>query len=201
MANPFIGMVQAFGFHFAPRDWALCWGQFLLIMDYQALYALIGSYFGGDWRTNMAVPDLRGRVNMGQGTPVGGAGVYDYAEFGGDESYSIPISFMTPHTHNASFDGSGSAVSVEASQTQGSKPVAEASDFFGSAPAFGAQQMNFIPAASAGTTIELGGVTGGGGGGGVTLESAGVGHHLDNMMPSLVVNWCIALEGIFPARN
>lgn len=203
MVDPFIGMVQAFGFNWPPLNWATCQGQYLSIQQYQALFALIGSQFGGDWRTVMAMPDLRGRVNMGQGIPVGG-GTYDYdwGQFGGTESVLVHHAYLAAHTHGASFNGVGSAVAVHASQTVGSKPVAEAGDFFGSGPAFGAAAPSFVPSGSEGTTVEIGGVSGGGVGAGVvTLAEEGQQGYLPNMMPSQVVNWCIALDGEFPARN
>ena len=65
--EPFLGQIQAFGFNFAPRGWALCEGQLLPIAQNTALFSLLGTIYGGDGRTTFGLPDLRGRVPMGQG--------------------------------------------------------------------------------------------------------------------------------------
>jgi microcystin-dependent protein len=67
MANPFISMIEAFGFNFAPRGWALCAGQTLPINQNQALFALLGTTFGGNGQTTFNLPDLRGRLTLGSG--------------------------------------------------------------------------------------------------------------------------------------
>jgi microcystin-dependent protein len=202
MADPFIGMVQAFGFQFAPLDWAYCAGQILSIMDYQALYALIGCSFGGDCRNTMAMPDLRGRVNMGQGRMPGGQYYYDYAELGGLEGYHVPISHMATHAHGAHFTSSGgSSGSVQVLAGDGNQATPQTGYYLANAGGLIDQAKSFTD--TPGSTVSLGGVSGGGSGGGsVTLNDAGTGTDaLGNMMPSLTVNWCIALDGVFPARN
>jgi len=203
MVEPFIGMLQTFGFAFAPRDWALCWGQTLSIQQYQALYALIGSQYGGDWRSTMSVPDLRGRVNMHPGVPLGGGTTnYIHATYGGLEHYFIPEDYMATHSHDATFTPSGgSAASLSASTSNGSLATPSANNVL-AATAKGFDTWSTYTD-TPGTTVSLGGVSGGASGGGsVTLDHAGTSSAaLDNMMPSQAVNWCIALDGVFPSRN
>jgi microcystin-dependent protein len=85
MANPFISMIEAFGFNFAPRGWALCAGQTLPINQNQALFALLGTTFGGNGQTTFNLPDLRGRLALGFGQ---GAGLssYNLGAAGGEEA-------------------------------------------------------------------------------------------------------------------
>ena len=104
-SEPFIGTIQMFGFNFAPRGWALCDGQLLPIAQNTALFSLLGTTYGGDGRTTFALPDLRGRVAIHQGT---GPGLTNrrIGQNGGTER--ISISQMPEHTHIAKgFSGSG----------------------------------------------------------------------------------------------
>lgn len=203
MVEPFIGMLQTFGFAFAPRDWALCIGQMLSIQQYQALYALIGSQYGGDWRNTMRVPDLRGRVNMHPGIPLGGGTInYVHATHGGIEHYVVPEDYMATHSHDATFTPSGgNAIAVRVSEEDGLTATPTSGDHLAKTKN-GLASLNAFTA-TPGTTVSLGGVSGGASGGGsVTLDHAGTSSAaLDNMMPSQAVNWCIALDGVFPSRN
>ena len=100
MANPYIGEIRMFGGTFAPVGWAFCDGQLLPISEFDALYALIGTTYGGDGQTTFALPDLRGRAPMHQG---GGAQV---GEAGGAEDVTLTVQQLPAHTHG-----------VQASQT------------------------------------------------------------------------------------
>lgn len=101
--DPFIGTIGIFGFNFAPRGWAQCNGQLLPISQYNALFALIGTYYGGDGRTTFALPDLRGRVaiNQGQGP---GLSPYQMGQKGGVEQVPVTIQNLPAHTHNIVFE-------------------------------------------------------------------------------------------------
>jgi microcystin-dependent protein len=96
MTEPFIGEIQVFPFGFAPRGWAQCNGQLLPINQYQALFSLLGTMYGGDGRTTFALPDLRGRVALGVG-----AG-YSQGQQAGEETHTLSISEMPAHAHQAS---------------------------------------------------------------------------------------------------
>lgn len=93
MAEPFLGEIRVFSFGFAPSTWAACDGQLLPIVQYQALYALLGAQFGGDGVTNFALPDLRGR------TPIHDGDVHRPAQRGGEDGHTLQIQEMPGHAH------------------------------------------------------------------------------------------------------
>src|ERR1700759_4655229 len=98
MATPFLGQLDIFSFNFAPKGYAQCNGQLLPINQNQPLFALLGTTYGGDGRTNFALPDLRSRVaiSMGSGHTLG--------ERGGEENHTLNISEMPQHNHNLMSD-------------------------------------------------------------------------------------------------
>src|SRR5206468_5966525 len=95
MAEPFLAEIRIMSFVFAPKGWALCDGQLLPINQNQALFALLGTTFGGDGRVNFALPDLRARVpiHVGSGFTLG--------ERGGEQAHTLSISEIPTHTHSA----------------------------------------------------------------------------------------------------
>jgi len=95
MAEPFLAEIRLMSFVFPPRGWALCNGQLLPINQNQALFALLGTTFGGDGRVNFALPDLRGRapIHMGSGHTLG--------ERGGEQAHTLSIAEAPTHTHIA----------------------------------------------------------------------------------------------------
>lgn len=99
MAEPFIGELRAFPYNFAPRGWALCEGQLLPIAQNTALFSLLGTTFGGDGRTTFGLPDLRGRVPVGEGQ---GPGLSDrrLGERFGSEAFTLTPSTLPQHSHN-----------------------------------------------------------------------------------------------------
>ena len=106
----FIGSITLVGFNFAMRNYVLCTGQIMDISENQALYSLMGTTYGGDGRTSFGIPDLKGRVPIGTGTPPGGypsviGGMY------GQVFTQLTINHMPSHTHPATFTGSGGGAS------------------------------------------------------------------------------------------
>jgi len=97
--EPFLGQIQAFGFNFAPRGWAMCEGQILPIAQNTALFSLLGTTFGGDGRTTFALPDLRGRSIVGMGNGPGLSNI-SWGERGGAENHTLSVAQMPSHTHN-----------------------------------------------------------------------------------------------------
>jgi len=93
MSEPFLAEVRLFGFNFAPRGWASCDGQILPISQYQSMYSLLGTTFGGDGRTTFALPDLRGRVPVHPG-----AGI-QLGQKGGQETHALTVAEMPQHSH------------------------------------------------------------------------------------------------------
>ena len=93
MAEPFLSEIRIMSFSFPPKGWALCNGQLMPINQNQALFSLLGTTFGGDGRTNFALPDLRGRtpIHVGSGHTLG--------EKGGEQAHTITLSELPTHTH------------------------------------------------------------------------------------------------------
>ena len=102
MSEPFLGQIQMFGFNFAPRGWSTCNGQILPIAQNTALFALLGTTFGGDGRTTFSLPDLRGRdaVHVGTGP---GLPTVRWGQRGGTHTYNIAIANLPAHNHTVPY--------------------------------------------------------------------------------------------------
>ena len=182
MADPFVAEIRMFPFNFAPKGWAFCDGQLLPLSQNTALFSLLGTVYGGDGKSTFALPDLQGRSAMhpGQGQ---GLSLRDLGEISGVENITLLISEIPLHTHlPQSFNGAG-AVDPPDKFTSPPARIWTNSAFgrggialykAGSNPNV---QMNFLAT----------GVTGG------SLPH-------NNMQPYLVLNFCIALQGVFPQR-
>jgi microcystin-dependent protein len=171
MATPFIGEIKMFGGNFAPRNYAFCAGQLLSIAQNSALFALLGTTYGGNGQTTFALPDLRGRAPIHQGNLAGG-GSYSMGQVLGTESVTLTASQMPAHTHSLganSGPGSGAGPS-------------------GAVWASSAATQNY--AATGSTPMNAAAVT-----------SSGGNQPHENRQPFLTINFIIALFGIFPSRN
>jgi microcystin-dependent protein len=175
--EPFIGQIVAFGFNFAPKNWAQCNGQIMPIAQNTALFSLIGTTYGGDGVTTFALPDLRGRVAINQGTGPG-LSPYTIGQKAGTETVTLNMDQMPAHNHTALLRGnSEDANSGEANnKTLG---VANANIYNTNAPETG-EALN--P-------------------GSIQVAAAGGNQPHPNMQPYLAVNYCICLYGIFPQRS
>ena len=173
MSEPFLGQISIFGFTFAPRGFARCDGQTLPINQNQSLYSLLGTTYGGDGRTSFNLPDLRGRVpfHFGQGA---GLPSYPQGDSDGEETVVLTEAQLAAHTHPVTMT-SETATALAPTPTQ----VLATSTGNG----LYHHASGLIPMASAGVTN-----TGGGSG-------------RQNMMPFLTLNFCIAIQGLFPPRN
>lgn len=168
MAEPFLAEVRIMSFNFAPRGWAFCNGQLLPINQNQALFALLGTTFGGDGRVSFALPNLQGR------TPIHRGDGFTLGQSGGAQSHTLNISELPTHTHIVS----GTSL-VQNSVAPGNLALlAETapSEFYGS------------PAQPAAMNA------------GMISNTGGSQPHI-NMQPFLTLNFCIALQGIFPSPN
>ena len=182
MSNPYIGEIRLLGFSFAPPGWVPCNGSLLPIGDYDALFALIGTTYGGDGQTTFAVPDMRGRVALHQGTGPGQPN-YVMGQTGGQASVTVGVANMPAHTHGLT----GSV--AQAAAAGGGSTAAPG----GNIPAASAGRENYAPASAADGTLaamQIGG----------SLQPAGGGQPLDNMPPYLAFNYCMATQGIFPSQ-
>lgn len=168
--DPFVGEIRCFGFTFAPVGWALCQGQLLSISSNTALYSLLGTQYGGDGRATFGLPDLQGRVPVGQGQ---GQGLSPRAvgAKGGAETVTLTSGQLPAHQHSV----------AASSGATGKSPA-------GTIPAYTANGSTY------GTTADLAMSP-------TMVGGAGGGQSHDNLPPYLVLNWCIALQGIYPARN
>ena len=169
--EPFIGEIRLFGFNFAPVGWALCDGTLLPISQNTALFSLLGTTYGGDGRTTFALPDLRGRVPISMGTGVG-LSPYDIGEQGGAENVTLTVSAVPAHNHN-----------VQASDA----PASESKPGGG---VLARTNTSTYTAGTDGTTLSA-----------TAISSSGGSQPHTNLQPFLAVNFCIALQGIFPSRN
>ena len=184
MDDSYIGEIATFAFGFAPQGWLPCNGQILPIAQYQALFALIGTTFGGNGIQTFAVPDLRGRLAMGQGQ---GPGLlpHQIGQSVGAETHTLQAMETPPHVHSLG------AVSNPAPSTNTSTPGPTVSlaqtagvDGTGAAFAFNLYASDSAPSQTMAAAI---GSTGG--------------QSHANVMPFAVCNFCIAVAGVFPARE
>lgn len=169
MSTPYLSELRVFSFNFPPKGWAACNGQVLPINSNQALFALLGTTYGGNGTTTFALPDLQGRVAIG-----GVDGAESLGTRGGAASVTLSGAQLPAHTHPAF--GSTSATTNSPNATV--LPGTFATDFAYSPSATSLSAMG--PAA---------------------VTSAGGGQAHANYQPSLALNVCIALVGIFPSRN
>lgn len=175
MADPFVAEIRIFPFNFAPKGWAWCDGQILPLSQNTALFSLLGTTYGGDGKSNFALPDLQGRTSMhpGQGP---GLSLFDLGQTGGSETVTLLESEMPVHTHTMRAN-SGDGISPTPSNNVSSAPGADRDLFWYKV---GAPNAVMNPGAS--------GITGG-----------SVPHN--NMQPYLTFYYCIALQGVFPPRT
>lgn len=170
MAEPFLSEIRLMSFGFAPKGWALCNGQLLPINQNQALFSLLGTTFGGDGRVNFALPDLRGR------TPLHVGAGHTLGERGGEQAHTLSVAELPTHTHT--LQGTSAAANTPA-PTGGLLAKGQA----------GTNPLNYYDGAN--TNL-------------VALNPASIANvggsqaHL-NMQPFLVLNFSIALQGIFPS--
>ncbi|HEY0016492.1 MAG TPA: tail fiber protein [Longimicrobium sp.] len=166
MSEPFLSEIKIVSFNFPPKGWALCNGQLLPINQNQALFALLGTTYGGNGQTNFALPNLRGRV------PIHFGAAHSLGEAAGSTSVTVNIQQLPTHTH-----------AMMGSQTAGDTPVPTNTVL--------AESTTLIynnPAAL--TTLNP-----------ISVSSVGGSQPHNNMMPYLVLNFIIALQGIFPSQN
>jgi microcystin-dependent protein len=172
MADPFVAEIRIFPFNFAPRGWAFCDGQILPISQNTALFSLLGTTYGGDGKSNFALPNMQGNAPMdpGQGP---GLSLHDLGETGGSETVTLLESEIPAHTHT-------SRASVQDGTTRiviGQLPATGVGvGLYGPAPANAQLNPN-------------------------ALVPAGGDQPHNNMQPYLTLNFCIALQGVFPPRG
>lgn len=184
MYNPFMGSIAMTAFSWAPVDWAKCDGQSMQISQHGALFALLATKFGGNGRTSFNLPDLRGRVPIGTGPysepSTGFLFNFGHGWKGGVEDITITTATMPSHTH-----------SVSCTDDNGTVPV-PTNNIFGAAVDVSGTPSSVYAAAS-GSIVEMNPAS--------SPYAAGANQSHNNIQPSTVVNFVIALDGLFPPRN
>ena len=200
--DTFIGQIIMFAGNFAPRDWAFCDGQLLQISENQSLYSILGTTYGGDGRTTFGLPDFRGRVPIGQGQ---GNGLTSriMGEQIGIEDVTLSTAQMPIHSHAAETTISGSSVTakLKASSAEGTTNV-PLNNYLAKPSNIGLQSINMydssadIEMASDAIEIDLSAVTAN-----TTTDDTGGNSAHNNIQPSLVMNYIICVNGIYPSRS
>jgi microcystin-dependent protein len=174
MSEPFLGQIMIVGFNFAPRGWAMCDGQLMNIAQNSALYSLLSITYGGDGRTTFALPDLRGRAPLDFGSG------FKWGQKGNSETVTLTAAQMPGHTHallGTTATADKGAVGSGANRGYATVPQSEPDDIiYGPAQSM----VNLAPG---------------------VIASAGEGQAHSNIQPLLVLNFIIALMGIFPPRS
>jgi len=172
--DPFVAEIRIFPFNFAPKGWAFCDGQLMPISQNTALFSLLGTTYGGDGKSTFALPDMQGNAPMhpGQGQ---GLSLRDLGEMSGTETVTLLISEIPLHTHSLMAQNTPANVTAP-----GPNVVSLARSSGGSA--YGPVASNVNMAFQA-----------------LSLAGGSLPHN--NMQPYLTLNFCIALQGVFPARQ
>jgi len=174
MTTPFVGEIRLFGFSRLPTGWLPCDGSLQSISEYDVLFTLIGTTYGGDGQSTFAMPDLRGQVPLHNGTGPG-LTTRTIGEFGGSENVTLLSNQLPAHSH------SFSATSLTASSTSpGSELGAVSGDTMYVTDLTGATAVTMAPS---------------------SISATGGTQPHDNLMPTLTVQYCVAWAGIFPPQN
>jgi len=171
MSTPYVGQLKPVGFNFAPVDWALCNGQSLAISGNETLFNLIGTTYGGDGQSTFNLPNLQSRIPIHQGTLAGGS-TYVIGQPGGVENVTVGIGQYPNHSHSLMGASTGTGNSNPGNQTVGPTVTAYLT----------ATPINPMNPAMIGL-------------------SSGSNLPHENLQPFVVLNWIIALYGVYPTPN
>lgn len=175
MAEPFMGMISTFGFNFPPRGWAQCNGQLMPIAQFDALFSLLGTTYGGDGVNTFALPDLRGRTAVSPGQSPGTNINWQLGQMVGVESVALTIVELPAHSHALNCSNAGANQPSPSNHITAVESSGSSATYSDGAP---------------GTTMKAG-----------SIGPSGGGQAHENMQPYLTINFCIALEGIYPSRS
>lgn len=199
MADHYIGQIMLFAGTFPPSGFKFCDGSVMPISNYAALYSVLGTTYGGDGVRTFNLPDLRGRVSVHAGASAGiGLPKVSLGQSWGTNTQKLTTGQLPAHTH-AAYASSKARPSVQAS-TSPADTNDPSGNYLAAANAVsdGGEVNSYV--SNPGTTVDLGGVSGGEAGG-VTIDPAGHSEPFDIVQPSLGLNYCIAVTGIYPPRE
>jgi microcystin-dependent protein len=173
MADPFVAEIRIFPFNFAPKGWAFCDGQILPLSQNTALFSLLGTTYGGDGKSTFALPDLQGTVpiHVGANQPGPGLCLYDLGEVGGADAITLLGSETPVHGHAAR------AQTID----QGDNRIPGPTLNLGNSQIYKSTQNTLLDPGA--------------------LSIVGGSQPHNNLMPYLTLNFCIALQGVFPSRG
>jgi microcystin-dependent protein len=176
MADPFVAEIRIFPFFFAPKGWAFCDGQLLPISQNTALFSLLGTTYGGDGKSTFALPNLQGSVPMhpGQGP---GLSLHDLGETGGSETVSLLESEIPSHTHTMM----GANIPADQAAPTPARAMARSINV-----------TAYVPGSPAPALVAMADQM---------LAPAGGDQPHNNMQPYLTLNYCLAMQGVFPPRT
>ncbi len=172
MADPFVAEIRIFPFNFAPKGWAFCDGQLLPLSQNTALFSLLGTTYGGNGKSNFALPDMQGRAPMhpGQGP---GLSLHDLGETGGSDTVALLESEIPSHSHSFK-----TLASVGDDPSPAQNTLSRATGHYQTTT-----NQNLVSMADS------------------AIAAAGGDQPHNNLMPYLTFNFCIALQGVFPPRT
>jgi len=174
MAEPFLGEIRIFGFNFAPEGWAKCNGQIMPISQNQALFSLLGTTYGGNGVNTFALPNLQGRAPVGVGTGSGGAPTVSQGQTGGAQNVTLAVNQLPAHNHLVNCRGADGNRNTPV----GNFPAKDLVHLF-----------DTYANASDNNTMNA-----------QTIANTGGNQPVPTLSPFLGLNFCIALNGIFPSR-
>ena len=185
MSDVYLGQIIPFGFQFAPQGFAYRNGATLPISQYSALFSLLGTYYGGNGQSTFQLPNLSGRVAIGQFQSPGTSN-YVIGQSAGTETVSLTIGNLPAHTHTGTLNAVATKATAQVPAT-GSQ-LARSNDPSSSA----STPEIYVPTGTAGTQVALAGVN---------TNPTGNNVPVGILQPYLAINYCIAISGIYPSRN
>ena len=180
MSQPFVAEITMYPFNFAPKGWAFCMGQLLPISQNTALFSLLGTNYGGDGKATFGLPDLQGRAVIGQGQGPG-LSPYFVGETAGAETVTLLQTEIPSHNHGLV------ATTTQATTRTAAQNQLAASNAGGKQ---GSYAGNYLSTVAPNTTLNP-----------IATSITGGSQPHQNMMPYLTLNFCIALQGVFPPRG
>jgi microcystin-dependent protein len=176
MSQPYVGEIRIFAGTFAPAGWMFCAGQLLPISEYDTLFNLIGTTYGGDGQSTFALPNLQSRVPVHMGTGSGGIGTYTLAETGGVENVTLTTQQIPQHNHLVNVTTGGQQVSPSAATYPANATSAQTGN------------INVYVAPPTGSKLNA-----------ATIQPAGGSQPHTNIQPFVAINYIISLFGIYPS--